>query len=335
MLIVAKYTNIDKEKWTNLLQQSSTGTWFQSREAYLFYASLPELFFPFAYGLVHDGQLRGVCVGYVTRENNALKQWFTRRAIIVGGPVMADDCTNEEAERLISAVREELQTRAIYIETRNFNDYSCWKPAFEKAGFAYEPHLNFHIDCTNRVEMDARMSDVRRRQLKKAIKSGVTIKEDGISETEIRDYYEILSQLYRKKVKTPLFPWEFFRTFYRNGVGKYLLVQYEGKVIGGIMCVLLDGRTIYEWYICGLDNDYKEQYPSVMATYAAMDYAASNGLQRFDVMGAGKPGVPYGVRDFKSEFGGQMVEHGRFVSVQKPILYRLGSFVVKWMKKLQ
>ena len=413
---ILTYDAIDRTEWGRLVRESETGTWFQSPEAYMLFASMPDLFMPFAIAvervneLTNERKLRGVCVGYVTRERNAIKQYFTRRAIILGGPVLSDDCSDAEVITLLEAVKtktrhlqsldsdlpettpqsaymhasrqsEDLSRVAdeqpdasqkhslsvgsvspttfpvrsqksigfsmltkntknrlrnlcpIYIETRNFNDYSKWRGAFEKARFEYKKHLNFHIDCTDKEAMWERLSEVRRRQVKKAISNGVEIKSEGISEAEIREWYQILKDLYAKKVKTPLFPLEFFLSFYRKDIGKYLLVKYRGKVIGGMICPIMDGRTIYEWYICGLDNEYREQYPSVMATWAAMEYANEHGLARFDVMGAGVPGVPYGVRDFKAEFGGELVEQGRFLCVCKPWLYRLGTFVVKLMKR--
>ena len=357
---VIEYQDIDRAEWSALVQSSSTGTWFQTPEAYSLYASMPDLFRPFAIAvervneLTNEGTLCGACVGYVTVEKSALRQFLTRRAIIVGGPALADDCTNEEVEFLMEAVRKQpilnpsLKGRTsnlssplkgrerlfdpIYIETRNFNDYSKWRGAFEKAGFEYKKHLNFHIDCTDREAMEVHLSENRKRQIKRAIKSGVEIKSEGISELEIKEWYEILKDLYTTKVKTPLFPLSFFLEYYRQGLGKYLLVKYEGKVIGGIMCPILDGKCIYEWYICGSDGEYKEQYPSVMATWAAMDYAAKHGLARFDVMGVGEPGVPYGVRDFKVEFGGELVEHGRFIHVCKPWLYEIGKLGVRMMR---
>ena len=90
--------------------------------------------------------------------------------------------------------------------------------------------------------------------------------------------------------------------------------------------------TVYEWFECGLNAQYKEQYPSVMATYMGMCYAAEQGIGRYDMMGAGVPDVPYGVRDFKAEFGGQLVEHGRFVCVREPLLYKIGTMAVKMMR---
>ena len=324
------------------------------------FASLPDLFRPFAIGverineltseriseLTDERKLCGVCVGYVTKERSALRQYFTRRAIILGGPCLAEDCSDAEITVLLEAVKSKTRHLSpIYIETRNFNDYSRWRGAFEKAGFAYKPHLNFHIDCTDKAKMWERLSDTRKRQIRRVTSERISELTD---EGDIVEWYAILERLYRTKVKTPLWPVEFFLEAHRQGAAKYLLVRHEGKVIGGMMIVtserineltserineLTNGGCTYEWYICGLDTEYKEQYPSVMATWAAMEYANQHGLARFDVMGAGEPGVPYGVRDFKAEFGGELVEHGRYLCVLKPMLYKLGTIGVKILKK--
>ena len=324
------YNDIDRAAWSRLVAESTTSTWFQMPEAYDFFASQPELFEAFAIGIENNG-LRGVCVGYVTKEKNALKQFFTRRAIIIGGPCLANDCTNKEVENLINAIRDELKQDAIYIETRNFNDYSRWKEAFENAGFAYQPHLNFHIDCTDKDTMWERMNENRKRQIKKALQNGACV-EEALSEDDIIAWYSILKNLYRTKVKTPLFPLSFFMAFYRQGLGKYLLVKKDNHVIGGIMCPIWDKKCIYEWFVCGDDVAYKAESPSVMATYGAMEYANAHAIPKFDIMGAGKPNVPYGVRDFKAEFGGQLVEYGRFLNVRKPLLYKIGLLGVKILK---
>ncbi len=419
MIRVLTYKEIDRGEWSRLVQTSATGTWFQTPEAYEFFESMPQLFMPFAIAvervneLTNERTLRGVCVGYVTKEKNPIKQYFTRRAIVIGGPALADDATDEEVVALLEAVKtktrhlqslnsalhetthqsacmqafrqpEDLSPIAvehqyasqkhvaltkntknifycyepIYIETRNFNDYNRWKGAFEKAGFEYKRHLNFHVDCTDKEKMWERLSENRKRQVRHVngdfkfkisfpfgtITSNLRFDNLSVTEQDVREWYEILSELYRKKVKTPLWPVEFFLEFYRQKRGVYLLQKHNGKVIGGSMVVRwnpnqspsLKGRdvcgAVYEWFECGLNAQYKEQYPSVMATYAGMCYAAEQGIGRYDMMGAGVPGVPYGVRDFKAEFGGQLVEHGRFVCVRKHILYKIGTLAVKMMK---
>ena len=366
------YNEIDMQQWQSLIDQSPTATWFQTPEAYRFYASLPDEMTPFVVGVceVKDyrlevkgkengeaetiaynlspitynltsapancqspiARLKGVCVGYITKEKNSIKQFFTRRAIIIGGPLLSEDASNEEVETLLKAVTNAyrqwpIANRPIYIETRNFHDYSKWKSIFEQTGFAYQPHYDIYVYCNEQH----RMSEQRMRQVKKAIKNGAEICK-ATSEQEIHDWYQILCQLYRQKVRTPLFSETFFLEFYRQGWGKYLLVKHQGKVIGGMMCPIFANKAIYEWYVCGLDERYKEQYPSVMVTYAAIEYAKANGIAIFDFMGAGKPNVPYGVRDFKMEFGGELVEHGRFLCVRKPLLYWIGKMGVKILK---
>ena len=245
---------------------------------------------------------------------------------------MAANCAKEDIAILLSCIRKDLEQKSIYIETRNFNDFSPWKEAFETAGFTYQPHLNFHFDCSDRDAMWTGLSETRKRQIHKAQKNGVVI-EEAQTEQEVVDWYAILLDLYRRKVKTPLFPLSFFLAFFRQKRGIYLLIKIEGKVIGGIMCPIKEEQCIYEWFVCGMDTQYKTLSPSVMATWAAMEYAHTHQLPRFDIMGAGEPGVPYGVRDFKAEFGGKLVEHGRFIHICKPSLYRLGTCVVKFLKR--
>lgn len=326
MTQILQYNQIDRQQWTELVQTSETGTWFQSPEAYDFFASMPTLLEPFAYGVEKENRLCAVCVGYVTKERNPIRQFFTRRAIITGGPCLANNSLNGEVQLLLSTLRRQLSTGAnapIYIETRNFNDFSSWKSAFIAAGFAYKPHLNFHVDpAVNKL------SDNRKRQLKKSD----AISEPARSESEIQEWYKVLAELYRTKVKTPLWPIDFFLSAFRQNIAQFLLVKHEGKVIGGSM-VVADKRTVYEWFECGLNAEFKDQYPSVLATFAGIQLAHQSGCTRYDMMGAGEPGVPYGVRDFKAEFGGTLVEHGRFLSICKPALYRFGAWGVKLLKR--
>ena len=324
--------HIDRAEWSRLVAESTTATWFQTPEAYDFYASQPDVMSPFSLGIRSAQGLRGVCVGYVTRERSAFRQFFTRRAIIIGGPCLADDCTDEELEKLMSAVQTYLQRRAIYTETRNFHDYSRWRKAFEQAGFAYRPHLNYQVDCTDIEAIENGLSENRKRQIKRARQLGAYI-EAAQSEQDIQAWYAILADLYKTKVKTPLFPLSFFVALYHRRSAEFLMVKHEGKIIGGILCPVLAGRCVYEWFVCGDDAGYKALCPSVMATYAGIRYACANGLSRFDFMGAGTPGEAYGVRDFKARFGGQEVEHGRWLCVHKPALYKIGETGVRILRR--
>lgn len=395
MTIQTTYNSIPRSVWTEMVRKSPTGNWFQTPEAYCFYESMPEFFRPFVVAvervndLTNERTLRGVCVGYVTVEKNPVKQFFTRRAIILGGPALADDATDEEVVALLEAVKtktrhlqslysdlhetthqsacmqafrqsEDLSLIAveqqdasqkhaaltkntknifypyepIYIETRNFNDYSRWKNAFSAAGFDYQPHLNFHVDTSSVEVAEANMGKSRKRDIRTTIREGVTIIEKP-TEGQVMEYYSILDDLYKTRVKTPLFPEAFFQALAKHPDARFLLTKLNGKIIGGTVCMAQEGKCLYEWFACGEDGVYPHVFPSCYATYAGIKYAAEHGMPRFDMMGAGKPDEAYGVRDFKAKFGGKEVEYGRFLCVTKPLLYNMGVIGVKLLKKLK
>jgi len=331
-IIYRSYKEIDVSQWNALVQKSSTATWFQTVEAYMFFASLPDEFKPFVYGVSEDEQLSGIIVGYVTQEKSRLKQFFTRRAIIIGGPLLDAHISDGALSALLSSVRSQLRNQVIYIEFRNLHDYSHWKGVFAAQGFDYVPHLNFQVDCTDPAAVWGRMKSNRRRQIRKGLACGAHIVE-AQSDRDIMDFYAILSDLYAHKVKTPLPSAGFFLSLCHSHHAKFLLIKYQDRIIGGIVCPILEEQTLYEWYICGLDKQYRQQYPSVLATYAAIEYAATHGISSFDFMGAGTPDTPYGVRTFKSRFGGTEVENGRFLYICKPWLYRIGERGVRWLQQ--
>ena len=354
MLKILTYPEIDPQQWQELVDRSPYATWFQTKEAYEFYASNPNEMTPFAYGVVEASigdnagdRLVGVCVGYITKEKSALKQYFTRRAIIIGGPLLAEDATAEEIAALLNAVkklqRSDLQPAGqstakrsighspIYIETRNFHDYSKWKEIFAECGFDYIPHLNFHVDTTSVEVVDKNLGKSRKRDIRTTIRDGVKPVMQPTIE-QVREYYQILHTLYTTKVKTPLFSWHFFEQLYHTEHARFILTEYQGRIIGGTVCVELPNRILYEWFACGEDGVYDHIFPSCYATYLGIKYAAESGCHIFDMMGAGKPDEAYGVRDFKAKFGGELVEHGRFLCIRKPLLYWIGKVGVKWLK---
>lgn len=365
-MIHTSFDDIDKAQWRALIETSPVATWFQTEEAYRFYASLPEIMTPFVIAVSEDVRIKeqglkgreqrtinndandlyleslstnqdylvGVIVGYITKEKNPIKQYFSRRAIIISGPLLSQDISQKALTELLTVLKQTIAQQAIYIETRNFNDYSHWKPIFTQCGFNYHPHNNFHVDTTNQEVIEANLGSSRKRDIRVSLRDGATIVEQPTLE-QVNDYYTILSYFYAHKIHLPLFPLSFFQTLYTLPDAHFLLIEYHGKIIGGTVCVGLTDNTLYEWYACGLDGQFKNIFPSELATYAGMEYAANHHFPRFDMMGAGKPEDNYGVRNFKAHFGGTLVEHGRYMRISKPFLYKLGSCVIQLLKKLR
>ena len=220
-----------------------------------------------------------------------------------------------------------LKKKAIYIEFRNYSDYSKYKFCIDKTGFNYQPHLNFHLNVTLHDNLYSKISESKIRQIKQTEKSGV-IYEEANNKIDIQEFYNQLNNLHKSKIKTPLFPIEFFLKIANQSFSKFYIVKSYKHVMGGIICVF-DDKKVYEWYVCGSDTENSGIYPSVLATWAGINFASSNGFEVFDFMGAGKPNKKYGVRDFKAKFGGELVEHGRFLYICNQLLFTIGKTTLK------
>ena len=323
---------ISGSRWGELAGLSSTASWFQTQEAYHFFQSVSFLT-AFALGIERDGVLKGVVVGYIQKDGGIVKRFLSRRAIINGGPLLADDITEEELSRFLGALKAYLQRKAIYIETRNYVDYSRFRAVFEANGFVYEPHYDFLVDVTEGDAWIKRMESSRIRFVKSSLKNGASV-VDSPTEADVKGYYAVLKELYSTKIKRPLFPLDFFLNLYHTPFCRFLLVKYQEEIIGGTVCVF-DDNVAYEWYVCGKDGVYKKIYPSTVATYSAISFAASHGCRYFDMMGAGAPGDGgYGVREFKAKFGGELQENGRFSYACNKVLFAVGKLGVKVLKRL-
>ena len=304
---------------------------FQS-DAYYSFLAHTSLCEPFRYEVFRNESPVARIQGYIQSDGGLLKRFLSRRAIVNAGPFFAEDIREDEVEALLKRCIKGLQRCAIYIETRNFRDYSAYRSSFEKAGFVYEPHYDFIVDTSSVETMEERMGKSRKRDVKTSLKNGASV-DLNPSRDDIVAFYNVLEHLYKTRVKTPLFPLSFFEKLYDASFSKFILVRYEGEIVGGTVCVF-DDDTVYEWFACGKDGEIKNVYPSTVATYYGIRFAAENGYKRFDMMGAGAPGDGgYGVRDFKAKFGGELVEYGRFRYVANRPLYSLGKLAVNLMKK--
>lgn len=220
---------------------------------------------------------------------------------------------------LLQEVNRIADTLVPVVEFRNFPYSGEEMDALLSAGYQFFPHLNLIKHINSEAEVWQSMSKCRHRQIRKAIGNGATVEPAG-NDARVRQFYAILRALYINKVHKKLPSCQTFLDFFHrsrsDGTGEILVVVAEGKVIGGIVCLIEPGKSLIEWYICGLDIEYRKYYPSVMATWGGIQLAGKLGLPVFNFLGLGRPDIPYGVRDFKLRFGGIMENYGRLVREQ-------------------
>ncbi len=264
----------------------------------------------------------GSLLGVYQRDGTGLKSWMSRRLIVHGGPLGKADASGA----LLEALLADAKGKAIYVEFRNSFRTDHLRAVFEGCGFTFSPHLNFIVDLAGEEQAMNKLTPNRRRQVRNGLAAGAVLQE-GATDQELHALYTLFSTLYREKVHKPLPDYTLFKRFQESPLGRVLLVKYDGRVIGGSLGPVHQGRVSYQWFAYG-NNSVEGVHASVLATWAQMAHAAREGHSTFDFMGAGKPGQGYGVHEFKSRFGGTEVNYGRYGKVLEPTLYRLGVFAL-------
>jgi len=272
-------------------------------------------------------------LGTRIQEGNGIKAFFSKRIIVYAD--FSSFHNNEDAMELIKTFVNEQARKAIYIEIRNLSSPSVFIPDLNKLGFSYHPHLNAFIPIENKSveEVMNVFTYNRKRECKLSLKEG-TLYEEASNEIDVKALYSILANLYKNKVKLPLPSYDYFLAIYKSNIGKVFIVKHGDKVIGGSFC-LFDQQTIYTLYYCGISDYHKKIFPTHLAVLAVIEWGIHQNIKKVDLMGAGKPHEHYGVREYKKQFGAEVVEYGRFVYISNPILYKIGKIGVSLLKKLK
>jgi serine/alanine adding enzyme len=328
--ILSGIETIGRDRWANFLKDHPHRTIFQSPEMYDLYREAPN-FDPLVLAAEDsEGGLKAILLAVNIKDYKGIIGDLTVRTVIYGGPLISPVLDNPEdyADQILKTLITKVERRSLYIQFRNSYDLTPLNPAFHKHRFIAEDHLNLIVPTTDSEKTHSGISKSKIRQAKKSLESGVELVLAS-TEEEIHHFYIILEQVYKDKAKKPLpqrsFFLAFFKAMQKGHLGIILLAKYQGIVIGGMVCPITPDKALSEWYICGLDKMNNKVHPSVLLTYGAIEHAINNNIPQFDFMGIGSPDKPYGVRDFKTRFGGQSVNYGRFMRINNPNLYRIAN----------
>jgi len=324
---------IDRSKWENFILESESFSVFQSPQFYDLSNETPNQSAK-VFAVEDHNNIKALCV-VVIQKGKSIISIFSKRGIIFGGPII-----NKGHEKylgyLLELIKRDLMSRTIYLETRNFYNYSHYNETFKQNSWTYMPYLNFQLDIKGKKieELTNSMKYNRRREIKISLNEGAKYRIATNIE-QVNSVYKILLELYNKRVKLPLPDIEFFQGIFKSSIGKVFIVEHNNNIIGGSFCIYYPENTIYTMYYCGIRDYCPKIYPTHLAILAVMDFGINNNMKSLDFMGAGLPDKAYGVRKYKSEFGGQLVEHGRFLKINNSFLFEIGKIGIEILKTLK
>ena len=234
---------------------------------------------------------------------------------------ISDDEAQEAFVVVARAIEKYCRSRALYVEFRHFTKENIYH-FFLMRYCKLLPWYNIYHQFSAGESVEQGMNKSKRKQLRQSFEAGENI-ELNPNDDEIREWYVLLQKLYRR-IHRPLPSLQVFLKLNNSGIGKVFVVKYQNKVISGsaILYLLskeknsqlstLNSQLFYDWYRASINEQIERVYPSVVSTWQAMQLVAEMGGGTFDVMGAGPRNKPYGVRDFKLTFGGELTTEYRY-----------------------
>ena len=223
---------------------------------------------------------------------------------------VADDEMCEAFELMNEAIVKYCRKRALYVEYRHFGQCSIYNS--QLTTFQPLPWYNIYRRFEAGADVAQQMNKTKQRQLRQSLSAGVQI-EHNPTDGQIIEWYALLRRLYRR-IHRPLPSCQLFLRLNKSGVGKLFVVTYQGKVVSGSALLVFkcnSSQHVYEFYRASTPDKLSGIYPSVVATWQELQFASIQGAQ-FDFMGAGPQNKPYGVRDFKLTFGGELAKEYRY-----------------------
>lgn len=324
---------IERQKWSDFVYLHPHGNIFQTPEMYEAYKNTKNYEPVFLAAIDEQDEILGILLAVIQREGRGVLGSLSARSINWGGPVVK----NNDPEVLKSILNEYdgiIKEMVLYSQFRNLWDLENNKEVFLRSGYIYKEHLNIRIDLSNPEDaLWKELSSMRRSNIRKAQRKGIIVKElkDQIGLDKI---YNILKQVYQD-AKLPIADKSLFtaasQILGRKGMVKYFCAFDNSQIIG-VRCILAYKHNLYDWY-GGSFKKYLNKHPNDLLPWEFFMWGKRNGFTTFDWGGAGRPDKEYGVRDYKKQFGGEMVNYGRFQKVYKPIKFKLADLGLKiWQK---
>lgn len=272
---------------------------------------------------MEDSKVAGILVSVIQREYRGFLGQLTARSVIWGGPLACSN-SNEIVSLLLREYNLKVRRQALFSQFRNLSDQNSFSGEFKQNGYIFVEHLNVVIDTGK--DKDALWGGIhptRRKQINRSQRRGVeSVQDDPADNAILTRCYSILKNTYRS-AGLPLPGIVYFinavREFGKNNELKLFTARHESEIIGFRM-VLCFKDVVYDWYAAS-SRDHLDKYPNDLLPWTILCWAKDNGFRKFDFGGAGKPGVEYGVRDYKVKFGGELVNFGRYMLVHRKLLY--------------
>ena len=322
-MTVVIVNSLDEKAWREFVDQHPQGNIFHTPEMFQVFERArghrPLLMAAIGQG----GQLLALLLPVQVTLMNGFLRRLTTRSIAYGGVLCSTDLASKTAlERLLHTYTELASREVLFTEMRNLSDLSLVQPVLSRNGFAYEEHLDYLIDLSGSPgQVLQNIGSRTRKHIRQALRKGIVIADELCNIDQLPEWYELLRKSYTA-ARVPLADRSLFEAAFSilqpRGMAQFWLARIDSTYVAASV-ELLYKDMIYGWY-SGVDRGYIRETPGELLMWRVLEKGSRAGFKIYDFGGAGRPDDAYGVRDFKSKFGGQLVCYGRNIKVHSPRL---------------
>jgi hypothetical protein len=257
------------------------------------------------------------------------------RSIAFAEPLCLGDPHSIEALcKLIEAHDQQTRWNTLFAEIRPLYAAGPEKHALEQCGYAHLDYLNYVVDLTKlQDELWSRVRPSARASIRKCERQGFHVRQVS-GDLAVDQLYHFLKLTYHR-ARVPLPDRSLFEAAQEvlGPSGKIKFVAaYRGDEAVGTDAVLAFKDRVFGWY--GGALRMKGVSPFEFMQWNEIVWGCEHSYQIYDFGGAGWPDEPYGVRDFKARFGGELVCYGRYRKVYSPRLLSLAERVYEVARSL-
>lgn len=261
----------------------------------------------------------------------------TSRAVVQGGPLFIStdkglDAVNMLLEKYDSIIRK----KAIYTQIRNTYDISSAKGVLENNGYQYLNHYDALIKLDRSTdEIWSQIKRDKKRGIKKAQEMGITIIE-AHNRSDVKIFYEMLNETY-SNAKMPLAEISLFESVFDhlvptgNAIFLFAVNPNGDRIATQLALVYKD--TIYAWYT-GAIREQLSNHPGDLLIWYLLEYGSQKGYQLFDFGGGGAADQNETLREYKSRFGTEFCELGRYEKTHSELKNKVSKIGLKVYRHL-
>lgn len=329
--------SLDKDDFDRFVNSNPRATVFQTANMAEVYKRTAK-YEPVSIAAVNErtDEVLATLLVVIKKEKNGFLGSFSTHSSIRGGPIFDDSQTGIiAASELIKYYDKRIGKKSLYTRIHNLYDVPQVSSILSNHNYKFETHLNYLIDLKrpkDKIWQD--MNRSRRKRINKTKKEGIIVEEVD-SDSLIPVIYNLIQGTYIK-AKLPLLDINLlksaFAVLYPKNMIKIVMAKYNEEYIAA-QVRLLYNRMIYAWY-SGVSQSSLKLNPIPLLIWHVLEWGSENGYHTFDFGGAGTTNELPGIRDFKRQFGGKLVNYGRYTKIHQPKKFWLSEKMFEVYRKL-